>query len=206
MSCCRASIAQLDLACVVTTAGNKRVQELMRNLNSECERGIAGSSLQMNFENLRVIVNDVFKINFPAASTSASPSMIPDRNSTGENQAHDSVGYARLARFKAAPEYKGDWMQRPVGNNEIGFLARFLVILSIAINKRFGLGQPVTREPREQHDGNAVLAYIAWVVRIVRAQAGRISRKEWRVNLRGIADKKIAALLFCVLAFYKLVF
>ena len=46
-------------------------------------------------------------------------------------------------------KYKGDSMQRPITSNEIGWLVRLLVWLSISLNQRLHLGSATTSSPDE---------------------------------------------------------
>ena len=43
--------------------------------------------------------------------------------------------------------YKGDDLQRPIASNEIGWLVRLLVWLSLSLNQAFQLGPAATGSP-----------------------------------------------------------
>lgn len=43
-------------------------------------------------------------------------------------------------------QFKGDPMHRPVTSREFGFLVRWLVWLSVRLNRRLGLDQPVRED------------------------------------------------------------
>lgn len=71
--------------------------------------------------------------------------------------------------------FKGDPLLRPIGRYELAWLARPLVALSLALNRRLGLGpgaQPGSQPPETRWED------------IIRFAA----RRGWQVNLRPLAD------------------
>lgn len=110
-------------------------------------------------------------------------------------------------------KYKGDWMNRPISNDEIAWLAKLLVTLSNWLNETLGLNQSEntnTEDPAWSYvevpkdtghaDTMTVTAssFGAWLVSVI----GRILKfmrgHGMRVNLRILASKQIIMLLLVV--------
>lgn len=127
------------------------------------------------------------------------------------------VGHHALADIK----YKGDWMKRPISDDEIAWLAKLLIWLSVWLNETLGLNQPkessVVRskwsyvEVSGDDAGNvygpvetmkAVLYAIGIWLRVLGTAMVNLMRKHGvRVNLRMFASKKIIMVLFLLSVF-----
>lgn len=116
-------------------------------------------------------------------------------------------------------KYKGDWMKRPISDDEVAWLAKFLVWLSSWLNENLGLHQA------ERSDVDPKLSYVeppsdagnvcgsteimkmtlcavcSWFL-MSGAMVVRLMRKHGaRVNLRMLASKKIVMVLLACSVF-----
>jgi len=92
--------------------------------------------------------------------------------------------------------YKGDWMWRPIGNNEVAFLVRLLVRVSAAVNNFMCLGGG------EEPDVTSVF----WSVDratfgALAAIAGYARQREMKVDLRFLAEKQLLMFIAAIGAF-----
>ncbi|KAM2937873.1 hypothetical protein FF1_037724 [Malus domestica] len=118
------------------------------------------------------------------------------------------VGNHTLADVK----YKGDWMKRPISDDEVAWMARLLVEFSGWINERLGLNQsessqadPSYVEVSSDVVGNvfgltdtmkAVLGAVgSWLVMLGVAVVKLMRKHGLRVNLRMLASKKVVMVL-----------
>ncbi|KAB2622733.1 hypothetical protein D8674_024915 [Pyrus ussuriensis x Pyrus communis] len=109
-------------------------------------------------------------------------------------------------------KYRGDWMKRPISDNEVAWLARLLVEFSSWINERLGLNQsessqadPTYVEVSRDVLGNvfgpmdtmqAVLGAVgSWLVMLGVAMVKLMRKHGLRVNLRMLASKKFVMVL-----------
>ncbi|KAG5228834.1 hypothetical protein OIU76_018255 [Salix suchowensis] len=116
-------------------------------------------------------------------------------------------------------KYKGDWMKRPISDNEVAWLAKFLVWLSIWLNENLGLHQaersnvdPKMSYVEPPSDAGNVCgpteimkitfcALCSWFL-MSGAMVVRVMRKHGvRVNLRMLASKKIVIVLLACSVF-----
>jgi len=114
--------------------------------------------------------------------------------------------------------YKGDWMHRPIGANEISILVRLLVPLSVFLNGKLGLDgvatdasrkitlsdvrsvvEPSWASARGIERKNAVMEYLIPVIAVMEGMTiGICRRKGLTVNLRPLAEYQMLAMLFAV--------
>ncbi|XP_068318304.1 uncharacterized protein [Pyrus communis] len=109
-------------------------------------------------------------------------------------------------------KYRGDWMKRPISDNEVAWLARLLVEFSSWINERLGLNQsessqadPTYVEVSRDVLGNvfgpmdtmkAVLGAVgSWLMMLGVAMVKLMRKHGLRVNLRMLASKKVVMVL-----------
>ncbi|XP_015083569.1 uncharacterized protein LOC107026942 [Solanum pennellii] len=116
-------------------------------------------------------------------------------------------------------KYKGDWMKRPISDDEIGWLAKVLVKLSGWLNESLGLNQvessqesPVWSYVDVSSDARSVCgpmemikvvlcSFISWLL-MLRGAGVRFMREHGiRVNLRILASKKVVVVLLVIAAF-----
>jgi len=110
-------------------------------------------------------------------------------------------------------KYKGDWMRRPISDDEVAWLAKLLVKLSARLNESLGLNQAESGQEERKWSyvevsgdaGNVcgptetvkvvICAIASWLL-ILGVAAVRLMRKHGlRVNLRMLASKKIVMVL-----------
>ncbi|XP_065857812.1 uncharacterized protein [Euphorbia lathyris] len=115
-------------------------------------------------------------------------------------------------------KYKGDWMRRPISNDEIAWLANFLVWLSSWVNDMLGLNEVESSDisPKWSYvdvsndvanvcgpvDGlKMVLYFVGYCFVAIGGTTVRLMKKHGlRVNLRMLASKKIVmVLLVCAI-------
>ena len=123
------------------------------------------------------------------------------------------------ARTSAKEMYRGDWMHRPIGANEVSLLVRVMVHISVFLNKtlrldesnaRSGLGRitgaelrtavseswiAARRVPRE----HVVLEYVLPALAVAEALTLGLCRKRGiTVNLRPLAEYQMLTLMFAL--------
>ncbi|GFZ01965.1 hypothetical protein Acr_15g0005740 [Actinidia rufa] len=113
--------------------------------------------------------------------------------------------------------YKGDWMKRPISNDEVAWLAKLLVRLSGRLNQSLGLNQGENgRAPAWSYvevsgdvsdvsgpsETMKVLLYSVgtWFIALCGAAIGFMKKHGLRVNLRMLASKKVVTVLFVMTA------
>ncbi|KAF4404154.1 hypothetical protein G4B88_014610 [Cannabis sativa] len=117
--------------------------------------------------------------------------------------------------------YKGDWMKRPISDDEVGWLAKFLVWLSDWLNENLGINQPdniqvdspswpyvevlsgeVDNVYGPTDTMKAILCALGSWLLMLGMTVVRIMRKHGvRVNLRMLASKKVVMVLFLYVVF-----
>ncbi|KAK2649005.1 hypothetical protein Ddye_016494 [Dipteronia dyeriana] len=121
------------------------------------------------------------------------------------------VGNHALADIK----YKGDWMKRPISDDEVAWLAKLLIWSSDWLNESLGLNQPESSsvigpkwmyvEISGENEGKvygpketmkAILYSIrCWLLTVVVTSVKLMRKHNIRVNLRMLASKKIVTVL-----------
>lgn len=116
--------------------------------------------------------------------------------------------------------YRGDWLKRPVSNDEIAWLAKLLVTLSCWLNEKLGLNQSGTTDNQgaawsyvEVSGGTrsvngpadtmkvVFLSVVFWLISVIRATVKLMRDHGMKVNLRILASKKIMISLLMLVAF-----
>lgn len=139
-------------------------------------------------------------------------------------QSHDEIFKPRRAGKHAITDfqYKGDWMNRPISNDEIAWLAKLLIWLSAWLNDSLGLNQA------ESSQGDSGLSYVelttdvtrvcgpsealkvffcavgSWLLFLGGASLGLMRKYGLRINLRILASKKVALVLILYAVFSSL--
>ena len=125
------------------------------------------------------------------------------------------------ARTSAKEMYKGEWMHRPIGGNEITLLVKILVPISVFLNKKLGLDGVATdegankrriayadvrsavteswaRARRTSRRGNPVVDYVFSIFAVLEeVTLGLCRRKGLTVNLRPFSEYQMLALAWC---------
>lgn len=116
-------------------------------------------------------------------------------------------------------KYKGDWMRRPISNDEIAWLAKVLIRLSDWLNKNLGLNQAESSEissPVSYVELSADVAHVcgpsealkvffctigSWFLFFGAASLGFMRKYGLRVNLRILASKKVVMIFVLYVVF-----
>lgn len=120
------------------------------------------------------------------------------------------VGNYALADIK----YKGDWMKRPISDDEVAWLAKLLVQFSCWLNEILGLNQAESSQVGSTHSYvvkvpssdvlgiKAVLGAIGSWILMVGVEVVRLIKKcGLRVNLRVLASKKVVMVVLLVVVY-----
>lgn len=127
----------------------------------------------------------------------------------------------RASSFKLADvKYKGDWMNRPISDDEIAWLARLLVWFSSWLNESLGLNQPDCNQGNptrsyvkvSKDDCNKVcgpketiktvfFAVSTWFLMLGSSVLKLMRKHGLRVNLRMLASKKVVTILLLSVVF-----
>lgn len=116
-------------------------------------------------------------------------------------------------------KYKGDWMKRPISDDEIGWLAKVLVKLSGWLNESLGLSQiessqqspswsyvDLSSDARSVYGPMEMIkvvlySFVSWLL-MLRGAGVRFMREHGvRANLRVLASKKVVVVLLVIAAF-----
>ncbi|GAV72817.1 hypothetical protein CFOL_v3_16305 [Cephalotus follicularis] len=190
-------------------------------LRAEAElQAISGDSLAQNLESvdsLKAQVSCLFG-GHTLKPFSVSPEVGQRQQSRDDIFKPKKVGNHALGEIK----YKGDWMKRPVSDDEVAWLVKLLIWLSNWLNESLRLNQaessgvaPKWSYVEVSNDvGNvygpmdtmkAVLGAIGgWLFMLAAEVLGLMRKHGVRVNLRMLASKKVVMvllifILFCVL-------
>ncbi|XVF10872.1 hypothetical protein REPUB_Repub07fG0220600 [Reevesia pubescens] len=125
------------------------------------------------------------------------------------------VGHQTLADVT----YKGEWMKRPISNDEVAWLAKLLIWLSSWLNESLGLNRPENSDVASKWSyvdvpGNTVnvtglgetmktvVCFIGSWLLMMGTRTLRLMRKHGlRINLRVLASKKVVMVLLLYLVF-----
>ncbi|KAK6935150.1 hypothetical protein RJ641_035305 [Dillenia turbinata] len=190
--------------------GKQLLQLFILRVESEL-RGISGDNLSHNLQCLDSLKNQVCCL-FGESFTR--PILIMPETKEGLRSRHEvfkprKVGYGRVPDVK----YKGDWMKRPISDDEVAWLAKLLVHLSSWLNENLGLNQeershvdPTWSYVEVPHDvcGSTettkfIFSAICSYLLMLGATATKFMRKhDVRVNLRLLASKKLVMVFLTV--------
>ncbi|CAN6802450.1 unnamed protein product [Brassica oleracea var. botrytis] len=123
-------------------------------------------------------------------------------------------------QMASSAKYKGDWMTRPVSEDEVAWVAKLLINISIWLNERLGLNQPVINNDKKENSesvsyvdvsevdarnvagaGDAGRMMVRGVVMVCGSVLQLMRKYGVRVNLRVMASKKFLTLLFLYVVF-----
>lgn len=126
------------------------------------------------------------------------------------------VGSHTLANVK----YKGDWMKRPISDDEVASLTKLFVWLSDWLNENLGINQPdngqlgptlayveVSRDDADNVCGSAetvkavLCALGSWILMLGTTVVRLMKKHGLRVNLRILASKKVVMVLLLYAVF-----
>lgn len=111
-------------------------------------------------------------------------------------------------------KYKGDWMKRPISDDEVALFAKLLIQLSAWLNEKLGLNQVTSSHVNStwsyvEVSGDAVsnvngpiettkmvfYSIGSWLIFLGLAIVGQMRKHGVRVNLRVLASKKVVTVL-----------
>lgn len=112
-------------------------------------------------------------------------------------------------------KYKGDWMKRPISDDEVAWLAKLLVSLSGWLNESLGLNQPESSQVYVEVSHNDVddvcgagetmkavlFAVSSWLLMLSTTMVRLMREHGLRVNLRMFASKKVVMVLLLSVVF-----
>ncbi|CAI9755332.1 unnamed protein product [Fraxinus pennsylvanica] len=139
-----------------------------------------------------------------------------ESKTTQQQQAHDLRFEPRSCfetRTGGEIKYKGDWMKRPISNDEIAWLAKLLVYLSGWLNECLGLNRVNCTQGGpdwsyvqisggvEKVTIKVVLCWLlSWITWLRETGANFMKEHGLRVNLRMLASKKVVLRLLVIAA------
>nr|KYP55417.1 Sphingomyelin phosphodiesterase 4 [Cajanus cajan] len=147
--------------------------------------------------------------------SSICPEPMPHQQSRDEIFKPRRVGYHASSDVK----YKGDWMRRPISNDEIAWLAKMLIRLSDWLNESLGLNQAESNQVSSTVSyvevstdvahicgpSEAVKVFLctigSWFLFLGAASLGLMRKYGLRVNLRILASKKVVMVFVLYVAF-----
>lgn len=166
-------------------------------------RDSLGQNLQL-IDTLKDKIGQLFGGNF-LEPVDVGPKVDEPHHSRDEIFRPRRIGKQGLASIK----YQGDWMKRPVSDDEIAWLAKLLVQLSDWLNEAIGLDRAETAVDSTKpsyveltaHDASVcgpvdtvkmlLWAVGSWLLVVSRALVSLMRKHGLRVNLRILASKKI---------------
>ncbi|KAG8374699.1 hypothetical protein BUALT_Bualt10G0023200 [Buddleja alternifolia] len=197
--------------------GQQLLQLFLLRAESELQ-SISGNNLNQNLECLDSLKGQLSRL-FGGPILKPSSGSPPEfRNN--EQYRHEifkprSFGNQTRAEIK----YKGDWMKRPVSDDEIAWLASILVNISGLVNERLGLnrveggtawsyvevpgGIRSVYGPKETVKV-VLCSLLSWIMWLGEAGVQFMRKHGLRVNLRMLASKKVCMVVLVFAAFYQL--
>ncbi|GFP94158.1 hypothetical protein PHJA_001560300 [Phtheirospermum japonicum] len=182
----------------------------------------AESELQSNLsQNLQCLdsLKAQLSLLFGGPITVPSPETTPQ--SRHPQQSRDEIFKPRSFGNQMGTEikYKGDWMKRPFSNDEIAWLASFLVSLSGRLNEKLGLNRVDSSQAStgwsyvEMQGGMTSVcgpletlkvifcSILSWIMWLIETGVHFMRTHGLRVNLRLLASKKIAVMVIIYATF-----
>ncbi|KAG5028333.1 hypothetical protein JHK82_011954 [Glycine max] len=188
-------------------------------LRAEAElQAISGDNLVPSLQcldSLKAKLGCLFDGNTVIKSSSTCPDSVPHQQSRDEIFKPRRAGNHAFADVK----YKGDWMRRPISNDEIAWLAKMLIRLSDWLNESLGLNQAESSQVSSAVSYVEVSADVAhicgpsealkfflctigsWFLFLGAASLGCMRKYGLRVNLRILASKKVVMVFVLYIVF-----
>ncbi|XP_006355422.1 uncharacterized protein [Solanum tuberosum] len=195
--------------------GQKLLQLFVLRAESELQ-SIGGENLSQNLQGLDRLKSELCQLfGGPIMKPVSTPETVQCEYMRDEIFKPRSFANRAMVDIK----YKGDWMKRPISDDEIGWLAKVLVKLSGWLNESLGLSQvessqespswsyvDVSSDARSVCGPMEVIkvvlcSFISWLL-MLRGAGVRFMREHGvRVNLRVLASKKVVVVLLVIAAF-----
>lgn len=134
-------------------------------------------------------------------------------------QSRDEIFMPRRVGTHSFAKYKGDWIRRPISDDEVAWLAKLLIHLSIYLNESLGLNQvsihenptwsyvEIARDRGDDEHGPNVSfkiilsSLISWLLMLRLVVVKSMVKHGLKINLRIFASKKFVMLLLLFLLF-----
>ncbi|XP_019095438.1 PREDICTED: uncharacterized protein LOC104763005 [Camelina sativa] len=145
-------------------------------------------------------------------------SLEPDRPQKNRDEVFKPRGAGN--QIAGSVKYKGDWMTRPISEDEVRWMAELLINISIWLNDRLGLNQSETNKGKKENPesvsyvdvsgedvrnitgaGDAARMLFRGMMMVCGMVLQLMKRFGIRVNLRVMASKKFLMLLFLYILF-----
>ncbi|KAH0643062.1 hypothetical protein KY290_035433 [Solanum tuberosum] len=195
--------------------GQKLLQLFVLRAESELQ-SIGGENLSQNLQGLDRLKSELCQLfGGPIMKPVSTPETVQCEYMRDEIFKPRSFANRAMVDIK----YKGDWMKRPISDDEIGWLAKVLVKLSGWLNESLGLSQVESSQESPSwsyvdmsSDARSVCgpmevikvvlcSFISWLL-MLRGAGVRFMREHGvRVNLRVLASKKVVVVLLVIAAF-----
>lgn len=187
-------------------------------LRAESElQSVSGNDLAQNLQCLDSMKAQLGRL-FGGSITRVS-SQTPE--STPRHLSRDEMFKPRSSgsHIRTEIKYKGDWMKRPVSDDEIAWLARLLVYLSDRVNESLGLNQVGSTQGYQgwsyievpggltsvsgfkETTKVVLLTLLCWVIWVGNVVVQFMRTHGLRVNLRMLASKKVVVMVLVCAVF-----
>ncbi|XP_055821269.1 uncharacterized protein LOC129889837 [Solanum dulcamara] len=195
--------------------GQKLLQLFVLRAESELQ-SIGGESLSQNLQCLDRLKSQLCQLfGAPILKSKNTPETVQCEYLRDEIFKPRSFANRAMVDIK----YKGDWMKRPISDDEIGWLAKVLVKLSGWLNESLGLSQVESSQESPSwsyvdlsSDARSVCGPMEMIkvvlcsfiscLLMLRGAGVRFMREHgFRVNLRVLASKKVVVVLLVIAAF-----
>ncbi|KAM5572983.1 hypothetical protein ABKV19_012830 [Rosa sericea] len=175
-------------------------------LRAEAElQAISGDNLAQNFQCIDSLKDQVACLfgSDAVRKLSFSPEAKQPAQPRDEIFKPRRVGNYALSDIK----YKGDWMKRPISDDEVAWLAKLLVLFSCWLNEILGLNQTESNQVGSTHsyvkvpssDVSGIKAMLgavgSWILMLGVGVVRLVRKRGLRVNLRMLASKKVVMVL-----------
>ncbi|KAK1378218.1 Transcription factor MYB82-like [Heracleum sosnowskyi] len=192
--------------------GGKQLLQLFV-LRAELElQAIQGDNLLHNMARL-----DSLKLQMGCLFGNSTLKNIPVVSEAGQKKPRNYIFKPKVFgnRKQTDRQYKGDWMNRPISNDEIAWLAKLVVTLSCWLNEILGLNHSDNTNTEgaawsyvrvSEGTGHAdtmkvtASSFCVWLVSVAGAITKFMRGHGMRVNLRILASKQILMLLLVVVS------
>ncbi|KAL7182733.1 hypothetical protein ACSBR1_041424 [Camellia fascicularis] len=190
--------------------GQQLLQLFVLRAESELQ-AVSGDNLAVNLQCLDSLKNRIGCLyGGPIIKSVATPLEGRQR----QESRNDIFKPRRVGKGRSADiEFKGDWMKRPISNDEVAWLAKLLVSLSGWLNENLGLNQGENSPALSYVEVSGDLSNVCgptetmkvllcsvgtWFVTSCCAAIEFMKKHGLRVNLRMLASKKVVTVLLAI--------
>ncbi|KAF5957404.1 hypothetical protein HYC85_004629 [Camellia sinensis] len=190
--------------------GQQLLQLFVLRAESELQ-AVSGDNLAVNLQCLDSLKNRIGCLyGGPIIKSVATPLEGRQR----QESRNDIFKPRRVGKGRSADiEFKGDWMKRPISNDEVAWLAKLLVSLSGWLNENLGLNQGENSPALSYVEVSGDLSNVCgptetmkvllcsvgtWFITSCCAAIEFMKKHGLRVNLRMLASKKVVTVLLAI--------